>query len=240
MPGKAMILAAGKGTRLHPITESKPKALVPFKGVPMLELVIGKLISQGFSELVINVHHFKDQIMDFVNEKNGFGANVSFSVEEELLDTGGGIKKAIPLLGQEPVLFHNIDIISNVDLKQFYADHISWGGLASLAVKERPTSRQLLFGPDFLLSGWHHPENRIRIISRKNRKGYYETAFSGIYILDPQIFNLFPDEKIFSVMPWLLELSGQHDILGWDHSSDFWYDLGSLENLKMAERNVEI
>ena len=157
MAKKAMILAAGLGNRLLPLTQDKPKALVSFHGVPMLEIVMKRLIKAGFTDLVINVHHFADQIRDFVSKNNGFGAEVVFSEEEELLDTGGGIKHAISHLGTEPVLFHNVDILTNINLEQFYEDHIQWGGKASLAIKERPTSRHLLFNQNTFLSGWQHP-----------------------------------------------------------------------------------
>jgi len=205
---KAMILAAGEGTRLLPFTKDKPKALVKYRGTPILELLIHRLVQAGFKEIVINVYHYSDQIISFVDDHNGFGADVTFSKEDQLLDTGGGIKRAMPHLGNEPVLFHNIDILTNIDLKQLYQDHLSRGGKATLVVKDRPTSRSLLYDHNDRLVGWEHPEKRIRIISRKIRKGFRETAFSGIYILDPSLFESFPEEDVFSLTPWLIELSG--------------------------------
>jgi NDP-sugar pyrophosphorylase family protein len=239
MAKKAMILAAGEGSRLLPLTKDKPKALVPFHGVPMLEILMIRLVKAGFKDLVINVHHYKDQIIDFVNSNNGFGARVQFSVEDNLLDTGGGIKNAMSKLGSEPVLFHNVDVLTDIDLERFYCDHMEWGGKASLAVKERPTSRQLLFNKNAFLSGWQHPEKRIKIVSR-NGRGFLETAFSGVYILDPVMFDLFPVEDAFSFTPWILELSGSNDIRGWEHDQDYWFDLGTPSNLSKAEKKLKM
>lgn len=238
MAKKAMILAAGAGTRLLPLTEDKPKALVPFQGVPMLEILMKRLIKSGFNEIVINVCHLKDQIIDFVDKNKGFGADVIFSVEDRLLDTGGGIKFVAPKLGDEPILFHNVDVMTNIDLEGFYASHMEWGGIASLAVKERPTSRHLLFNQRGLLSGWEHPEKRIRIVSR-NGRGFIQTGFSCVYILNPEIFKLFPPEDVFSLTPWLLEMSGKNEILGWSHDQDYWYDLGTPKNLARAEKKLK-
>ncbi len=237
MVKKAMILAAGEGSRLLPLTKDIPKALVPFHGIPMLEIIMKRLVSAGFLDMIINVHHFKDQIIDFVNSNNGFGAKVEFSVESNLLDTGGGIKYAMTKLGSEPVLFHNVDVLTDIDLDKFYSDHIEWGGMATLAVKERPTSRQLLFNKNAMLSGWQHPEKRIRIVSR-NGRGFIETAFSGIYILDSAMYDFFPEEDVFSFTPWILELSGSNDIRGWDHHQDYWFDLGTPANLFKAEKKL--
>ncbi len=238
MAKKAMILAAGEGSRLLPLTKDKPKALVPFHGVAMLEILMIRLIKAGFKDIVINVHHHKEQIIDFVSNNNGFGARVEFSVEEDLLDTGGGIKHAISKLGSEPVLFHNVDVLTGIDLVQFYNDHMEWGGIASLAVKERPTSRQLLFNKHAFMSGWQHPEKRIKIVSR-NGRDFLETAFSGVYILDPSMYDLFPEEDVFSFTPWILELSGSNDIRGWEHDQDYWFDLGTPSNLSKAEKMLK-
>jgi len=235
---KAMILAAGEGTRLLPLTLNQPKALVPFHGIPLLEILIRRLYRAGFGEIIINVYHFKDQIIRFISDNNGFGARVVFSEEENLLDTGGGIKRAVPLLGNEPVLFHNVDVITNIDLEKFYRDHIAWKGIASLATKERPSSRPLLIDEGEYLVGWENPDKRIRIVNRYFRKPYRLAAFSGLYVLDPSIFSLFPDEDVFSLTPWLLELTGKHKIRSWSHDENYWFDLGTAGNLKMAEEKI--
>ena len=142
---KAMILAAGLGTRMRPVTNDRPKALVLWEGVPMLEHIILKLISQGFTEIIINVHHFAEMIVDFVKEKNHFGTRIEFSHEiEEPLDTGGGIAHASWFFGNEPFLVHNVDIMSNIDLVKLYNAHAESTAMATLAVKDRVTSRTLL------------------------------------------------------------------------------------------------
>lgn len=235
---KAMILAAGAGTRLASLTQDIPKALVNFQGKPLLELVISRLKFAGFNDLIINVHHFADQIADYVAARPDDGTRITLSHEEELLDTGGGIKKAIPLLGDEPVLFHNVDILSNIDLRKFYDSFLKAEAAFMVAVKDRSTSRNLLFTQDKLLAGWNYPERNLTIITRESRKGYDEKAFSGIYIIDPSLFKHFPEESIFSITPWMIELSKDVDILSYDHSGDLWFDLGRMNNFKNAERKV--
>jgi NDP-sugar pyrophosphorylase family protein len=234
----AMILAAGEGTRLLPLTKDLPKALVKFHGIPMIEILIRKLIGSGFTRIVINVHHLREQIIDFVTENKGFGADIIFSPEEILLDTGGGIKKAANLLGKEPVLFHNVDILTDIDLHSYYSGHLEWGGGVSLVIKDRPTSRYLLFNKDMFLSGWYQPDRRVRIISRKSKGGYIETAFSGIYIINPSLFKSFPEYDVFSLTPWLVEQSGHVDMAGWDQGDSYWYDLGNAGNLEAAQKNL--
>ena len=136
------------------------------------------------------------------------------------------------------MLFHNVDILSNIDLNRFYIDHIAAGGIASLVVKDRPTSRHLIFNGEGLLAGWRYAEKRIRIITRKKGRGYYETAFSGIYVLNPDVYEFLPEEKIFSLTPWILHLSKNHRIEGWDQEDDYWFDLGTAAKLKKAEKLV--
>jgi len=235
-----MILAAGKGTRLLPLSENIPKALVPFHGVPMLELLIKRLIQAGFTSIVINVHHLFEQIIDFVAKNNAFNIDIQFSIEDELLDTGGGIKKAAPLLGDKAVLFHNVDILSDISLKDFIAFHDEHEYPVSLAVKDRPTSRSLLFNHQGFLGGWEYPERNLRIISRNSRGGYTRQAFSGVYIIDPSLFTQFPDSASFSIIPWILDLSGKTSVPGYDHSSDQWYDLGSVENIEKTSNDVDL
>ena len=157
---KAMIFAAGLGTRLKPLTDNKPKALVEVGGKTMLELVILKLKEAGFNEIVINIHHFGQQIIDYLKANNNFGLTIHISDERDyLLDTGGGIKKATPfLMGNEPFLVHNVDIFSNVDLRQLYENHLKSGATATLLVSQRKTARHLLFNKENKLCGWHNNE----------------------------------------------------------------------------------
>ncbi|MEA4809211.1 sugar phosphate nucleotidyltransferase, partial [Macellibacteroides fermentans] len=155
---KAMIFAAGTGSRLKPYTDHIPKALIPIDGKPMLEHIILKLKAAGFTEIIINVHHLGEQIIEFLAGKDNFGITIHISDERDyLLDTGGGIKHAAQFLqGDEPFLVHNVDIISNVDLKALYQHHLDTNPLATLLVSKRDTSRYLLFNKENKLSGWRN------------------------------------------------------------------------------------
>ncbi|MBN2699575.1 MAG: nucleotidyltransferase family protein [Bacteroidales bacterium] len=226
MSRKALILAAGLGTRLRPLTNDRPKALVEYKGIPMLEHVIRKLIRSGFKELIINIHHFPEQIIDFVNSRNSFGVRIEFSDErEKLLDTGGAIKHAGGFFDDKPFLVHNIDIFSNIDLEALYRFHLSHNPLATLAVKERVTSRSLLMGAGNRLCGWRNNRTGEEIITRKC-DSFEPIAFSGIYILDPSIFKLFGEADRFSIIDTFLELATDRDILLYRHDMDQWTDMG--------------
>ena len=153
---KAMIFAAGLGTRLRPLTDHMPKALVPVAGKPMLERVILRLKEAGFNEITVNIHHFGEQIIDFLRAHDNFGTEIHISDERGmLLDTGGGIKKARPFLdGQEPFLVHNADILTDIDLAGLYRHHLESDAESTLLVSERKTSRYLLFDDDYHLHGW--------------------------------------------------------------------------------------
>lgn len=151
-----MIFAAGLGTRLKPLTDNMPKALVPVAGIPMLERVILRLKENGFDNITVNIHHFGQQIIDFLNAHNNFGVQIHISDERDLLlDTGGAIRKARPFLdGNEPFLVHNADILTDIDLRTFYQYHLDNHAEASLLVSKRKTSRYLLFDQHYQLKGW--------------------------------------------------------------------------------------
>lgn len=232
-----MIFAAGLGTRLQPITKNKPKALVKVNGISLLEIVISKIIQVGITEIIINVHHFAQQVIDFVNENDKFGIDICFSDETaQLLDTGGGLKKASWFLnGDEAFLVYNVDILSNIDLKAFIIQHKKNQALATLAVRNRKTSRYLLFDEDFILGGWENVKTGERKIAR-DKPGLNPFAFSGIHIIEPAIFNLINEIGRFSIIDVYLKLAKEHRILGYDHSHTQWLDLGRIENLKEAEK----
>jgi len=226
MARKALILAAGLGTRLRPLTDDRPKALLEFKGLPMLEQVIKKLKNNGFKEIIINIHHFPEQIIDFVSSKDHFGIRIEFSDERgKLLDTGGAIKHAKWFFDDKPFLVHNIDIYSSIDLKAMVGFHLKHAPLATLAVKDRVTTRCLLMGLDHRLSGWRDNRSGEEIIIRKSTS-LIPIAFSGIYILDPSIFNLFGEADRFSIIDTFLDLGADHDILLYRHDKDYWIDMG--------------
>lgn len=230
---RAMILAAGLGTRMQPVTNDKPKALVEWEGVPMLEHIILKLKSQGFDQIVINVHHFAQMIIDFVKQKEQFGIQIDFSHEvEEALDTGGGVAFASRFFDQKPFLVHNVDIMSNIDLRKLYNSHIQSGAIATLAVKDRETSRSLLMNADNLLKGWRDNRTGETRLVDEDSPGLVPIAFSCMHVLNPEIFNFFPAEKKFSITPFYLELAKQQDINLYRHDSDTWIDMGRLDSYK--------
>jgi NDP-sugar pyrophosphorylase family protein len=190
---KAMIFAAGIGSRLRPVTDSIPKALVPLNGRPVLESLIIKLKAAGCGEIIINVHHLGEQIIDFLKAKDNFGITIHISDERKyLLDTGGGLKHAAALLsGGEPFLVHNVDIVSDADLRALYNSHNPGATLATLLVSERITSRYLLFDKDNKLCGWRNRETgEIKSHFPGFSPGQYrEYAFAGIHVMSPKIFT---------------------------------------------------
>lgn len=223
-----MILAAGMGTRLLPLTESKPKALVEYHGKSLLEIVLRRLIHHGFRDIVINIHHYPEKIRAFVESKKNFSANIIFSDEsDQLLDTGGGIKKASPLFEGEPVLIHNVDVYTDLNLDDLYNFHNDYENLASLAVKERETTRPFLMNDKNILCGW---ENNLtgeqRII--RNEISLQQIAYSGIAMLSPEFIGMLPDNGSYSLTPELLNIAGKHDIHLFPHTGA-WKDMGRPE-----------
>ncbi|MDX1666055.1 MAG: sugar phosphate nucleotidyltransferase, partial [Saprospiraceae bacterium] len=177
---KAMIFAAGLGTRLRPFTANTPKALIRVEGMPLLEIIIRRLKFFGFNQLVINVHHFADQIEKFLSEKNNFGLEIYISDERDLLlDTGGGLKKAMPLFESGSFLVCNTDVITNMDLAAFLDRHRRSGALATLAVRDRKSSRYLLFDEKYRLCGWRNEKTAEERLCRTGTRRY-KYAFSGI------------------------------------------------------------
>ncbi len=237
-----MIFAAGLGTRLKPLTDHMPKALVPVSGKPMLEHVIEKLKAAGFDEIVINVHHFANQIIDFLKEKNNFGITIHISDETDfLLDTGGGIKKAAPYF-DEPFLIHNVDILSNTDLKALYNYHLQSGNDATLLVSPRQTTRYLLFNSDRRLCGWINKDTLQTkpegFIYQPNVQKEY--AFSGIHIISPGLFK-YMDKKWngkFSIMDFYLQLCQEAMIGGYIKEDLQLIDIGKPETLAKAEEYI--
>ena len=242
---KAMIFAAGLGTRLKPLTDTMPKALVPVKGVPMLEHVIRKLKAAGFTDIVINVHHFANQIIDFLKEKNNFGINIAISDETaQLLDTGGGIKHAKELLGtDEPILIHNVDILSNMDLKELYAYHQRSGNEATLLVSPRRTVRYLLFNQQDRLCGWINKDS----LQTKPEGFVYcpeihkEYAFSGIHVISPALFDYMDANwnGKFSIMDFYLQTCQKAKLGGYIKHGLNLLDIGKPETLAKAEQFIK-
>lgn len=229
---KAMIFAAGLGTRLRPLTNNKPKALIEAKGKTLLEIVIQRLQKFGFEEIVINVHHFADQITEYLKANNNFGINIEISDErDKLLDTGGGLKKAKSFFDDQPFLIHNVDIISDINLEDLYKFHFNSKALATLAVKNRLSSRYFLFDDENKLCGWKNDKTGETIITNESRKELKPLAFSGIQIADPKIFNYMPDNDVFSIVDVYLKASKEEKILSYRDDESFWKDLGRIEDL---------
>ncbi len=239
-----MIFAAGLGTRLKPLTDHMPKALVPVAGKPMLEHVILKLKAAGFTELVINIHHFGEQIIDFLKANQNFGLTIHISDERDcLLDTGGGIKKAEPLFGgNEPFLIHNVDILSDTDLKALYDYHLQSGNDATLLASHRKTARNLLFDKEGRLCGWINkdtqqtkPESFVY-----DAEKYQEYAFSGIHVISPSLFR-YMDEKWqgkFSIMDFYLQTCKEAKLGGCFTDRLHLIDIGKPETLAKAEEFI--
>ena len=252
---QAMIFAAGLGTRLKPLTDRIPKALVSVGGEPLLKRVIFQLKDAGFTRIVVNVHHFSNQIIDYLRDNNSFGMDIRISDEsEKLLETGGGIKKAWSLFDQtEPILIHNVDILSNVDLKKFYqmeskellgdaSDSESVKEDASLAarllVSERKTKRYLLFDDTMRLVGWTNIETgEVKSpYPGLNPKDYKMYAFSGIHMVAPSLFPLMEDEPDkFPIMDFYLKHCDKVRIEGYVKNDLKLMDVGKQETLKEAE-----
>jgi len=233
---KAMIFAAGLGTRLNDETTDKPKALVEVGGKTLLERAIEKLKSEGVSEIVINVHHFSNLVISFLR-KNDFGIKIHISDEtEKLLDTGGGLKKAeVYFKGNEPILIYNADIISNLDLNLLLKNHLKTKALVTLAVRNRETQRYFKFDQNKQLVGWINKKTGESKISRpENFENSIEMAYSGIHIIQPEIFLLMPETDRFSITDFYLELAKTQSIKGYFDNSELWMDVGKPEQLEEA------
>ena len=238
---KAMILAAGTGTRLKPMTDKMPKALIPIKGSPMLEHIIMKIKTAGFTTIIINIHHFGDQIIDFLASKDNFGIDIKISDERiYLLDTGGGIKHANCFLdGDEPFLVHNVDIFSDVDLQKIYRTHINSKALATLLVSQRQTSRQLLFDKEDRLCGWRNRETgEVKsYIPQFDPSIHFEYAFGGVHVISPEIFRQMEDwTGKFPIINFYLSVCAERSIKLYTEKVIQLIDVGKPKGLEEAER----
>ena len=241
---QAMIFAAGLGTRLKPLTDRIPKGLVRVGGEPLLKRVIFQLKDAGFTRIVVNVHHFSNQIIDYLRDNDNFGMDIRISDEsDKLLETGGGIKKAWPLFDQkEPVLIHNVDILSNVDLKKFYQMEAETPLAARLLVSARKTKRYLLFDDTMRLVGWTNIEtgevkSPYKDLDPKQYKMY---AFSGIHMVAPSLFPLMEEEPDkFPIMDFYLRHCDKVRIEGYVKNDLKLMDVGKQETLKEAEQFLQ-
>jgi len=258
---KAMILAAGLGTRLKPLTDTRPKALVELAGRTFLEITLTRLRTLGITEVIINVHHFADMVIAYLKSHNNFGMRIEISREEVLLDTGGGLKKAAWFFLEdsasldEPFLLHNVDVISNIDLRRILQFHAENQALATLAVQSRETSRPLLFDDHHQLRG-RRIDNKNTVISSEARNlssssllttshsplpqspepsPLQPLAFSGIHVISPRLLSMLTEEGVFSIIPSYLRLAAQgQKILAFPADQYYWRDLGRPSDLAQA------
>lgn len=231
-----MIFAAGIGSRLRPLTDEIPKALVKVDGIPMIERVLMKFMAYGITEVIINVHHHAEKIIEFLKLKDYFGLQISISDESEcLLDTGGGLWKASWFFNDnQPFLVHNVDVLSGVHFDSMLHYHQSSTCIATLAVSDRATSRYFLFDNKMNLGGWENHKENKRIVVGSQDADLLPFAFSGIQIIDPAVFKLIHKEGKFSIVDIYLELASYNIIKGMKHSSNEWIDMGKLPDIEKA------
>lgn len=222
-----MILAAGLGTRLKPFTDSHPKALYVFGGKTLLEHAVIHLKAVGITDIIINVHHFANQIIEYLYLNNNFGVNISISDETgELLETGGGLKKASSFFKDcTGAIVRNVDIISDLDMASMAGHHLDSKSIATLAVRNRETSRYFLFDDRMKLCGWENRKTGARLLSQV-AESYQAYAFSGIQILDPKIFPLITENGKFSLTDLYLRLAKTQKITGYPEEGIIWKDVG--------------
>jgi NDP-sugar pyrophosphorylase family protein len=242
---RAMILAAGLGTRLRPLTDDRPKALVELAGRTFLEITLTRLCAFGITEFIINVHHFADQVIDYLKSKKNFGMRIEISREVILLDTGGGLKNASwffledPARLDEPFVLHNVDVISTIDLKRMLQFNRDNRALATLAVQSRESSRQLLFNKDLQLCGRRASRDLEPEIVRPSPH-LQALAFSGIHLISPRLLPLLTEEGIFSIIPSYLRLAARGEkILAFRADNYYWRDLGRPSDLTQAAHDIQ-
>jgi NDP-sugar pyrophosphorylase family protein len=242
---KAMILAAGLGTRLRPLTNDRPKALAEVGGQTLLEITLARLRGFGIREVIVNVHHFADMIVAYLNRNQNFGMRIEVSREEVLLDTGGGLKKAAYFFlddsahAHEPFVLHNVDVISTIDLGRMVQFHTEHQALATLAVQARQTSRYLLFDEQLQLCGRQAAAGQdtesVRLV-----QPVQALAFSGIHVISPRLFAGMQQEDVFSIITTYLHLAGQGErILAFRADESHWRDLGRPDDLRQAADDLK-
>ncbi len=242
---KAMILAAGLGTRLRPLTDKRPKALVEIAGRAMVEITLSRLRAFGIREVIINVHHFADMVVEYLKRNDGFGMRIEVSREEILLDTGGGLKKAAWFFledskgVEEPFILHNVDVISTIDLRRMLQFHAENRALATLAVQDRETIRYLLFDEELRLCGRRSGRDQKSEIVRPSHQ-VQALAFSGIHVISPRLLPMMSEEGVFSIIDSYLRIAGRGEkIAAFRADEYYWRDLGRPENVTQAAEDLK-
>lgn len=233
-----MILAAGLGTRLGEMTESKPKALIEIYGVPMIERVILHLKSQGIEKFMVNIHHHGEQIIDFLAKHENFGVEITISDERnELLDTGGAILKAADFFnGDEPVLIHNVDVYSEVNIDKLLEYHNFKESFATLCVRKRSSGRALIFDNRNQLIGWVNMDDCIYKWVKRPLNRFQTLAYNGVYLVNPEFVTKIPFTGKFSIIDCWLEMAKTRKIMGYIDDSQAWFDYGTPEKINAAEK----
>jgi mannose-1-phosphate guanylyltransferase len=237
---RAMVLAAGLGTRLRPLTAERPKALLEIERRTLLEITLCRLRGFDIREVIVNVHHFADMILEYLRANDNFGMRIEISREDVLLDTGGGLKKAAwffledPAERNQPFLLHNVDILSTIDLERLVQFHIEHRALATLAVQDRASSRYLLFDEQLQLCGRRFEQDQITEVAPPLQKAQ-ALAFSGIHVISPRLFAMMTEEGAFSIVQAYLRLAAQGaKLLAFRGDDYYWRDLGTPDSLKQA------
>ena len=242
---KAMILAAGLGTRLRPLTDDRPKALVEIAGRTLLEITLSRLRAYGIREVIINVHHFADMILEYLKTNDNFGLRIEVSREEVLLDTGGGLKKAAYFFLEdsnrleEPFILHNVDVISTIDLRRLVQFHTENQALTTLAVQNREASRYLLFDEQLQLCGRRSGRDQQPELVRPAPQ-VQALAFSGIHVISPRLFAMMIEEGVFSIITSYLHLAAHEEtILAFRADEYYWRDLGRPADVLQAAQDLK-
>ena len=234
---QAILFAAGLGTRLKPLTDQVPKALIKVAGKPIIQWNLEKLIAAGCHHIIINVHHFPEQIIQFLSQNHNFGIQIVMSDEsDEILDTGGALLKAAPLfVPNEPIVAHNVDILSNLDIRILVKEHLEKQVLATLVVRDRQTQRYLLFNKIMHLEGWMNVKSGEKILAGHTDTAPIPLAFSGIQVINPGLLSLIQQTGNFSIISTYLELAANYPIYGYQDTSSLWMDIGKPDQLEMAD-----
>ena len=237
---KAMILAAGLGTRLSPLTDDKPKALIPFKGVTLLERVIRNLAAAGIDHIIVNVHHFAEQVIEFMDHLNVEGVKLLISDEtRQLMNTGGALLHAREFFaGEEDFLVHNVDVVTNLDISDLINAHSQGDAMVTMAVKKRHTSRSLMFDSNGYLCGWRHNETGEERIVRKPEGIPEDYGNSCVQVIKSEFLSYFSDPEPLNLTNMYLDLAGDHRIRPFIHNEDYWYDLGRYQSYLNADKEV--
>ena len=235
---KAIIFAAGLGTRLGDMTRTRPKALADINGRTMLELTAEKLVGAGFDDLIVNIHHHPEQMLEEIDKLRGKGYAITVSDErDELLHTAGGLYRAKSFFGDEPFLAHNVDEFTDLDLPGMYRQHLASGALATLAVRHRPGNRMLLTDASGRVRGWRNNATKEEILTVESNRKLEEVGFSGIQVLSPAIFDLM-QEGIYSLTSLYLMLAKNHLIMTCLHDYGYWFDCGTPQNLEKIRTHL--